>query len=236
METTFWKKSYRFATNQLNLFEDVEINSIGGLYTVVMLYLIQLESCVKILNSTQSIFKNKNQMDHRQWYTSQHISKGKLFAVTNLETALAALLEISSEGEGGLACSAFISAIPNALDNSLTTKSHYAKFQEMSHERELAVLNESPPPWTTISCLDQNNKNCPCILRNGTASYVSDEGCLLFCFTGKSLAVNQQLDVWPIKSMESVLNQSLIPSETIKCSNHFDKTYTTLLNCLGEFD
>ena len=202
-----------------------------------MLLLVQLESCVKIKNLTNTIFANNKQLDAKQWYVSKGVSKGSLFAITNLKTALAALEEISYEGEGGVACSPVISTNieSKTADDNLMSKSHYAKFQEMAFERELTALARPPPLWAAVACMDQNSANCGCVLPNGTVTYSSSMNCLVFCFTGKSLAVDQQLEVWPIKSFDISSSRHSILKETKECSNHFDQTYTALLHCLGKF-
>ena len=233
-------KSFRFASKHLEEFQDLEVDTIGGLYALVMLLLLQLESCVKMRNSTRTIFRDVKQLDAQQWYVTQGVSKGKLFAVIDVKTALAALIQISYEGEGGVACCPFLSAknATEALDMNLMSKSHFIKFQEMHHERELEIESEKPPPWSGVTCLDQSNRECGCMLRNGTLTYATNEPCLHFCFTGRAVAVDEQLDVWPLKSFPVFPNSSLdltqIPKETKNQADHFDETYTTLLHCLGK--
>jgi len=174
-----------------------------------------------------------------QWYDTEGVSKGKLFAITNVKTALAALIEISYEGEGGVACNPFIENNKlETYDINMMSKSHFIKFQEMAHERNLVVASEKPPPWTDVTCLDHSNKNCGCVLPNGTLFYSSNETCLRFCFTGQPLNIDDHFEVWPIKPFPYFPNTSvditLIPQETKDQADHFDQTYTTLLHCLGK--
>ena len=241
LNSGFWRKAFKFASRNKDILRKSELDSIGGLYSFVMLHLIQVESCVKIKNRNYTIFgrNTKRQLDSEQWYVTHDLTKGRLFSVSNLKTALEALLEISYEGEGGIACSPFISASGEDLDGmslNIESKSHFIKFQELAFERELIALTKPPPPWEKLPCMEHKSDQCGCIFSNGTVSYSTQKQCLSFCFAGQSLSVEPEEEIWFLQSLPQRGNFSLSQNvETSRIADHFDQIYTNLLHCLGEF-
>lgn len=209
------------------------------------MHLIRTETCLKMKDPSSTIFTGnpEKQLNSAVWYPTKGTTKGVLYPVTNLKTALEALLDISYEGEGGNPCSPFISNSRETLGNSpmsIKAESHYIKFQELAKGRKIVPLLETPPPWSEISCLKRDNHCCSCFSPNGSVSYSSSSNCVQFCFSGESLAVDESIGVWPLTELP--LNETLkletskISKETIENSNNFDKIYTTLMKCLSKLE
>ena len=201
-----------------------------------MLSLAQLEACVKVENLEHSIFKGnaKKQLEGKHWIGSKQFSIGRLFSVKNLDNALEALIDISYEGEGGAACTPYISSIEGGHKPlSLISKSHFIKFQEMAYERQIIAFTENLPKWSEVACLNQESRYCACVLNNGNITYnvLSRKECLQFCYAGPSLTLDET-EVWPIESLPE--KEDLLPPEVRQKADEFDIAYTNLLHCLGK--
>ena len=239
----FLSRLFEFASKNLESLQKSDINTIGGLYAHVMMHLIRAEVCLKIKSPHSTIFTGNpdKQLRSELWYSTKGITSGVIFPVTNLRTALEALLSISYEGEGGTPCSPFISNLQGTLGGELMTiksTSHFVKFQELAHGRRIALIPNIPPSWTDVACLEQDRRCCSCILHNGSITYSESAGCVRFCFAGESVTVDEENGVWPLKELplnsKFELDATKISNETIDNSNHFDKVYTNLLKCLSK--
>uniref|UniRef100_H2Y850 Iminophenyl-pyruvate dimer synthase domain-containing protein n=1 Tax=Ciona savignyi TaxID=51511 RepID=H2Y850_CIOSA len=107
-----------------------------------------------------------------------------LFPVTDLKTAIQAIVEIVYQGEGGSPCSPFKSTRTGGALSFQT--SHYVRFMEMVHGRKLLQMKR-PSLDSEISCLNLTSYECPTDLK-------SDEA---FCFMGEEIPFYED-GVWPI--------------------------------------
>lgn len=193
----------------------------------------------------------KRQLTHHQWYVTKRRSSAILFPVRGLKSAIEAALEIVYEGEGGSPCTPFMTTPAQTRDLYTTLaaqqsedpfatqmspdfeKSHWVKFLELAHGREVVPVRGTPPHWSDVECLPVNRDVCGCYEANSTS-------CWRFCFTGKTISFKEGTDnVWPVYHLPfmppAVLNMPTkkLNTKTALLRAQFNVQYTNLLHCLG---
>ncbi|XP_078482977.1 uncharacterized protein LOC100180317 [Ciona intestinalis] len=241
----FWKDIFEKTTDMLELPEIADVYTIGAYYAHVLLKLVQAESCVKMgsINNTIFVGDSNKQLTSKQWYVTKGLSTATLFPVTGLKSAIEAILEVVYEGEGGSPCWPFVSDNPDdhqqrqlnlggrQISSRREEYSHYIRFQEIVHGRELVEVTEVQPQWASDKCLYFNNELCrlPQLKLSGSVPR--------YCYTGRSLSISERDDVWPLK-----LKNDFKPFDqpdltrrkpnSIHAASTFNNLYTSLLYCL----
>nr|XP_026689508.1 uncharacterized protein LOC100184772 isoform X2 [Ciona intestinalis] len=227
-----WRYLFQTATELLENPEIADVYTIGGFYAHAMLRLIQAEACVKMDSPNNTVFTGDptRQFGPEQWYVTKGLSSATLFPVHGLKSAIEALMEVVYEGEGGTPCAPFITEIAeneNSVDsnsgiNAYNEKSHYVKFQEITHGRKLVPVSVQQPQWPEGRCLQQPVEVC-----GNNSNLVS------FCFQGESIAFTEANNVLPgeIVDLDGHYLKS-VSAVTKHLIYKFTSTYTGLLQCL----
>nr|XP_026689571.1 uncharacterized protein LOC113474058 isoform X2 [Ciona intestinalis] len=237
----FWKDIFEKTTDMLELPEIADVYTIGAYYAHVLLKLLQAESCVKMGSIKNTIFVGdpNKQLTSKQWYVTKGLSTATLFPVTGLKSAIEAILEVVYEGEGGSPCWPFVSDNPgdhrqrqlNLGGRQISSRreeySHYIRFQEIVHGRELVEVTEVQPQWASDQCLHLNNEFCGLPSKNFNHSYHPH-----FCYTGRSLSISEKDDVWQLKINKFSRYNKKKPPHSFHKVKTFNMLYTSLLRCL----
>ncbi|XP_078483060.1 uncharacterized protein LOC144743354 [Ciona intestinalis] len=233
------------STDMLELPEIADVYTIGAYYAHVLLKLLQAESCVKMgsINNTIFVGDSNKQLTSKQWYVTKGLSTATLFPVTGLKSAIEAILEVVYEGEGGSPYWPFVSDNPDdhqqrqlnlggrQISSRREEYSHYIRFQEIVHGRELVKVTEVQPQWASDKCLYFNNELCrlPQLKLSGSVPR--------YCYTGRSLSISERDDVWPLKLKNDFkpFDQPDLTRQkpnSIHAASTFNNLYTSLLYCL----
>nr|XP_039262216.1 uncharacterized protein LOC120338304 isoform X1 [Styela clava]XP_039262217.1 uncharacterized protein LOC120338304 isoform X1 [Styela clava]XP_039262218.1 uncharacterized protein LOC120338304 isoform X1 [Styela clava] len=150
-----------------------------------------------------------------------------LFEVSNLRTALEAIVEIVYQGEGGSDCSPFVTeprlyGRKRGKDHG-SELSHYYRFQEIVNGRKLVKLS-NPPLWNDLHCLNfsKEHSSCPNLLKTGE----------MYCYAGEKIAFFDD-GVWPILKNPSD-GQYRKGTKAYNFHHQFNLLYTRLLFCIEE--
>lgn len=163
-----------------------------------------MESCAKsgeIAATGGTIFKSSSQIS----------DPGYVFPVTDLHSALDAIINIVYEGEGGSECSPFVSQNSSEL-------SHYYRFQEIVYGRKLEQVNKTDAK-ETYACL---NLSTEC----GSDSDIH------YCYSGEKLPYHET-GIWPI--IANAKNEYYEDdSDAARLSKYFSIAYTDILFCIDD--
>ncbi|XP_035682166.1 uncharacterized protein LOC118419733 isoform X2 [Branchiostoma floridae] len=182
--------------------------TIGAIYIYQILYpMAKLERNAGENGVTIFTGESKKQITSAQWLGSNDSSP---YAVTDLRSALDAIIDIATEGEGSDPCAPF---------DKRNEISHYFKFAEVVHGRR---LRETDPDDTSMGqCFDNFfpcDEDIPCKKT--------------FSFVGRLVPFFED-GVWP--SISNPQTESYPPeSQARKYSDNFNKIYTGLLKCIHE--
>nr|XP_039261280.1 uncharacterized protein LOC120337531 [Styela clava] len=184
---------------------------------------------------------SKNSRENTDSYFSFHEASGNsifvedaeskatrppLFEVTDLKTALEAIVEIVYQGEGGSDCSPFVTKpqlyASERGRNRGSELSHYYRFQEIVHGRKLIKVKDIPR-WNELRCLNSSTE--------GSCSNISKAG-EMFCYAGDQITFYQD-GVWPLLNNPKQ-GQYRKGSKAYALHHQFNVLYTRLLFCIQE--
>ncbi|XP_019630270.1 PREDICTED: uncharacterized protein LOC109474416 [Branchiostoma belcheri] len=135
------------------------------------------------------------------------------FAVHDLRSAVAAIVDIATEGEGTDPCDPF---------DERNDVSHFFKFAEVVHGRKLKMINETAPDKSSLAHFFENFFEC-----------YEDMNCTTaFGFIGKIVPFYED-GVWPTISNPHTKSYPK-KSQARQYSDNFNMIYTGLLMCLHE--
>lgn len=166
-----------------------------------------------------------HQMNMSHWHRPEDFSKTEqpdmvselpVFEVTELASALQAIVAIIHEGEGGTSCTPYLEA-----QDGQTDLPHYFRFMEIAHGRKLKKVHQ--PTTTELGA-------CPSLGAHCHVTTTSNKG--RFCFTGDIVPFHDD-GVWPIVTNP---DETMYPegSEVKKWNKEFNIAYTNLLRCLEQ--
>ncbi|XP_078573081.1 uncharacterized protein LOC144859943 [Branchiostoma floridae x Branchiostoma japonicum] len=178
--------------------------------TIGAIYIHQILCPMVVLQiKARSLFTGENtkQITSDHWFGKKDSSP---YAVYNLPTAVAAIVDIATEGEGSDPCDPF---------DEKDELSHYFKFAEVVHGRRLIETDKEDA--SLGQCFDNF---FPCD---------DDMNCTkTFSFAGR-LVPFFDVGVWPTISNPHSERYPLA-SQVRKYSDNFNKIYTGLLKCIHE--
>ncbi|XP_078571963.1 uncharacterized protein LOC144859304 isoform X2 [Branchiostoma floridae x Branchiostoma japonicum] len=182
--------------------------TIGAIYINQILcpmVILEKETQMELFTGNKS-----KQITSKQWFSTD---TSPPFPVHNLRSAVAAILDIATEGEGSDPCDPFDE------ENKL---SHYFKFAEIVHGRKL--IEQDPNATSSGQCFDDFY---PC------DTYGTDPNCTKsFNFAGR-LVLFYEDGVWP--TISNPHTERYPPgSQVRKYSDQFNMIYTGLLKCIHE--
>lgn len=262
-ERASWIDLRRKAENLLHSISESTKTSVGGMYSMIALKLISLESCAKLQNTSKCLNNDKNdclsgtifqgddsyQLNMSHWYqkskdsilhvietgdtswikTGKATHKGNsmktrppLFAVSDLQSALEAIIEIIYQGEGGSECSPFVPEIDvyaslRGRDQGYEL-SHYYRLREIVNGRRLVK---------TPHASSGNDKKC---IPEAVMTSCSVTDSQRYCYTGEPIPFHEN-GVWPILSNPKKSDYAK-GSKAHMLNEQFNLIYTRLLFCL----
>ncbi|XP_078572679.1 uncharacterized protein LOC144859687 [Branchiostoma floridae x Branchiostoma japonicum] len=202
--------------------------TIGAIY-------IQLILCpmVSLHEADQLLFLTVDET--KQINTQKWFGDNLLTEVKDIGTALAAIVHITSEGEGSDPCDPF--------DKEESELSHFFKFAEVVHGRKLIPTGTGDLSGQCFDMFFPCDDDMACTMNqdDGVSKYVKTKGdddktCShdgkTFSFAGRLIPFFED-GVWP--TISNPHTDRYPPGSRVrKYSDRFNKIYTGLLNCLHE--